>query len=112
MNNIKVIYCVLILAILATWCNARATMEGLEDGDFNDETREIARELLKRFFNKRCTSAGSPCSAGTSCCDASNSGGICACNTGTDNCFCTYGGAFAKDFGGPVAQRKRYEGKY
>ncbi|CAF1411396.1 unnamed protein product [Adineta steineri] len=111
MNNIKVICCVLILAVLVTWCNGRVTMQDLRDADLDYETRDIARELLKRFSNKRCISPGNQCSASRDCCGTSNAEGACACNAGTNDCHCTYGGEFLTDSGGPVSNSRRYQRK-
>ncbi|CAF1329407.1 unnamed protein product [Adineta steineri] len=111
MNNIKVVCCVLILAILVIWCNGRVTMQDLRDADLDYETRDIARELLKRLFNKRCTSPGAPCRESNECCGTSNASGACACNAGTSNCHCTYGGEYFGDSGGPVSNSRRYQRK-
>ncbi|CAF1520498.1 unnamed protein product [Adineta steineri] len=84
-------------------------MKDLEDAVFNDEARKISREMYKRVFVKRCSNAGFPCFAGTEYCGTSNTGDVCACNTSTDGCYCTYDGAYDQDYGGTIEQKKAYE---
>ena len=89
MSSIKtVVYSLLILALLAICCNARATYQHQEDTDLFSERENNFRELLEPLFKKRanCVPYGAPCGGSNgNCCAASGNNNGCL---STGYCYC------------------------